>query len=187
MVDPIPTLQTAIGPVILISGVALLLLTMTNRLGRAIDRARLIGPPWAGLIRRRALPSKPSCTSCGAARASSAPPLRWPRSVPCWRQRWSSPCSSRPCSRCSSRESSPGSSSPACFPSFLPLGSSCTTSINRWRRSGWRCNRMGSTTCDGGGRGRSSAAMEPFARRARSRSTSLATPQPTRVAAIGKA
>jgi hypothetical protein len=39
----IPTLQTAIGPVILISGVALLLLTMTNRLGRAIDRARLIG------------------------------------------------------------------------------------------------------------------------------------------------
>jgi hypothetical protein len=43
LVDLIPTLQTAIGPVILISGVALLLLTMTNRLGRAIDRARLIG------------------------------------------------------------------------------------------------------------------------------------------------
>jgi hypothetical protein len=36
----IPVLQTAIGPVILISGVGLLLLTMTNRLGRAIDRAR---------------------------------------------------------------------------------------------------------------------------------------------------
>ena len=35
-------LQTAIGPVILISGVGLLLLTMTNRLGRAIDRARLL-------------------------------------------------------------------------------------------------------------------------------------------------
>ena len=33
-------LQVAIGPVILISGVGLLLLTMTNRLGRAIDRAR---------------------------------------------------------------------------------------------------------------------------------------------------
>lgn len=30
----------AIGPVILISGVGLLLLSMTNRLGRAIDRAR---------------------------------------------------------------------------------------------------------------------------------------------------
>ena len=30
----------AIGPVILISGVGLLLLTMSNRLGRAIDRAR---------------------------------------------------------------------------------------------------------------------------------------------------
>jgi len=36
----IPVLQVAIGPVILISGVGLLLLTMTNRLGRAIDRAR---------------------------------------------------------------------------------------------------------------------------------------------------
>ena len=32
----IPMLQVAIGPVILISGVGLLLLTMTNRLGRAI-------------------------------------------------------------------------------------------------------------------------------------------------------
>jgi anti-sigma-K factor RskA len=38
----IPTLQVAIGPVILISGVSLLLLSMTNRLGRAIDRARLL-------------------------------------------------------------------------------------------------------------------------------------------------
>ena len=36
----IPVLQVAIGPVILISGVGLLLLTLTNRLGRAIDRAR---------------------------------------------------------------------------------------------------------------------------------------------------
>jgi hypothetical protein len=36
----IPLLQIAIGPVILISGVGLLLLTMTNRLGRTIDRAR---------------------------------------------------------------------------------------------------------------------------------------------------
>ena len=36
----IPQLRDAIGPVILISRVGLLLLTMTNRLGRAIDRAR---------------------------------------------------------------------------------------------------------------------------------------------------
>src|SRR5450631_2637787 len=36
----VPVLQVATGPVILISGVGLLLLTMTNRLGRAIDRAR---------------------------------------------------------------------------------------------------------------------------------------------------
>ena len=38
----IPVLQIAIGPVILISGIGLLLLTMTNRLGRAIDRARIL-------------------------------------------------------------------------------------------------------------------------------------------------
>jgi hypothetical protein len=36
----VPVLQVAIGPVILISGIGLLLLTMTNRLGRTIDRAR---------------------------------------------------------------------------------------------------------------------------------------------------
>lgn len=36
----IPVLQMAIGPVILISGVGLLLLSMTNRFGRVIDRAR---------------------------------------------------------------------------------------------------------------------------------------------------
>lgn len=36
----IPVLQTAIGPVILISGVGMLLLTMTNRLGRVIDQTR---------------------------------------------------------------------------------------------------------------------------------------------------
>lgn len=42
LVDLIPILQTAIGPVILISGVGLLLLTMTNRLARVIDRTRLL-------------------------------------------------------------------------------------------------------------------------------------------------
>lgn len=38
----IPVLQTAIGPMILISGIGLLLLTITYRLGRAIDRARIL-------------------------------------------------------------------------------------------------------------------------------------------------
>jgi len=38
----IHVLQVAIGPVILISGVGLLLLTMTNRLARVIDRSRLL-------------------------------------------------------------------------------------------------------------------------------------------------
>jgi hypothetical protein len=45
----IPNLRDAVGPVILISGVGLLLLTMTNRLGRAIDRARVLKHEMAGL------------------------------------------------------------------------------------------------------------------------------------------
>jgi hypothetical protein len=44
----VPILQTAIGPVILISGIGLLLLTMTNRLGRLIDRSRQL----AGELKR---------------------------------------------------------------------------------------------------------------------------------------
>src|SRR4051812_5696221 len=39
----IPVLQVAIGPVILISGVGLVLLTLTNRFGRAVDRSRALG------------------------------------------------------------------------------------------------------------------------------------------------
>jgi hypothetical protein len=38
--DLIPILQMATGPVILISGIGLLLLSMTNRLGRVVDTAR---------------------------------------------------------------------------------------------------------------------------------------------------
>jgi hypothetical protein len=38
----IPILQTAVGPMILISGLGLVLLTMTNRLGRTIDRSRIL-------------------------------------------------------------------------------------------------------------------------------------------------
>lgn len=44
----LPMLQAAIGPVILISGVGLLLLTMTNRLGRTVDRARLLAHELRG-------------------------------------------------------------------------------------------------------------------------------------------
>ena len=42
LLELIPVLQVAIGPVILISGVGLLLLTLTNRFGRAVDRARAL-------------------------------------------------------------------------------------------------------------------------------------------------
>jgi Na+/melibiose symporter-like transporter len=45
----IPILQTAIGPMILISGIGLLLLTMTNRLGRVIDRARILAGNLTGI------------------------------------------------------------------------------------------------------------------------------------------
>jgi hypothetical protein len=38
----IPVLQVAIGPVIFISGVGRLILSMTNRLGRTIDRSRVL-------------------------------------------------------------------------------------------------------------------------------------------------
>jgi len=42
LTELIPVLQVAIAPVILISGVGLLLLTLTNRFGRAADRTRQI-------------------------------------------------------------------------------------------------------------------------------------------------
>ena len=43
LIDLIPALQIAVAPVILISGVGLLLLSLTNRFGRAVDRARHLG------------------------------------------------------------------------------------------------------------------------------------------------
>jgi hypothetical protein len=38
----VPILQVAIGPVILISGISLFLLNLTNRFGRIIDRSRVL-------------------------------------------------------------------------------------------------------------------------------------------------
>ena len=43
----LPTIQLAITPVILITGIGSLLLTMTNRMGRVIDRTRIL----AGQVR----------------------------------------------------------------------------------------------------------------------------------------
>ncbi len=40
--DLISTLQVAIGPVVLVSGVGLLILSLTNRLGRVVDRGRIL-------------------------------------------------------------------------------------------------------------------------------------------------
>ncbi len=54
LAELIPVLQVAVGPVILVSGIGLLLLTMTNRLGRVVDRSRALSsdlrraPPQVG-------------------------------------------------------------------------------------------------------------------------------------------
>jgi hypothetical protein len=45
----IPTLQVAIGPAVLVSGIGLLILSMTNRLGRVIDRGRILAREAAEL------------------------------------------------------------------------------------------------------------------------------------------
>ncbi len=42
IVELIPTLQVAVGPAVLVSGVGLLILSLTNRLGRVVDRGRLL-------------------------------------------------------------------------------------------------------------------------------------------------
>lgn len=43
LTETVTILEISIGPVILISGVGLLLLSLTNRYGRVIDRARFLG------------------------------------------------------------------------------------------------------------------------------------------------
>ena len=63
----IPVLQTAIGPMILISGVSLLLLSMTNRLGRVIDRARILAREIGG------------AAASGDARAAAQLEILWRR------------------------------------------------------------------------------------------------------------
>lgn len=44
----IPVLQMAVGPVVLISGVGLLLGSLTNRLGRVVDRGRILAGELRG-------------------------------------------------------------------------------------------------------------------------------------------
>jgi hypothetical protein len=42
VVELIPILQVAVGPAVLVSGVGLLILSLTNRLGRVVDRGRFL-------------------------------------------------------------------------------------------------------------------------------------------------
>jgi Protein of unknown function (DUF2721) len=53
--DLIPILQVAIGPVILVSGIGPLLLSMTNRFGRVIDRSRELAMERRARVIRRAI------------------------------------------------------------------------------------------------------------------------------------
>ena len=56
LAELIPALQLAIGPVVLISGVGLLLLSMTNRLGRVIDRTRALRHAYVSAPAEQRLP-----------------------------------------------------------------------------------------------------------------------------------
>jgi hypothetical protein len=57
LTELVPMLQLAVGPVILVSGIGLLLLAMTNRFGHVVDRSRDLsvairgGGPDAGALR----------------------------------------------------------------------------------------------------------------------------------------
>ncbi|MFM7750268.1 MAG: DUF2721 domain-containing protein [Opitutaceae bacterium] len=62
LTELVPILQLAIGPVILISGVGMLLLTFTNRFGRVVDRTR-------GLVRE--LAAGPETAQAGLLRAQA--------------------------------------------------------------------------------------------------------------------
>jgi hypothetical protein len=62
LTELVPILQLAIGPVILISGVGMLLLTFTNRFGRVVDRTR-------GLVRE--LAAGPEAAQAGLLRAQA--------------------------------------------------------------------------------------------------------------------
>ena len=62
LTELVPILQLAIGPVILISGVGMLLLTFTNRFGRVVDRTR-------GLVRE--LAAGPEVAHAGLLRAQA--------------------------------------------------------------------------------------------------------------------
>jgi hypothetical protein len=62
LTELVPILQLAIGPVILISGVGMLLLTFTNRFGRVVDRTR-------GLVRE--LAAGPDTAQAGLLRAQA--------------------------------------------------------------------------------------------------------------------
>lgn len=53
MVEMLSLLQNSIGPVIIISGVGLLILSMTNRFARIVDRIRLLAPTLENICEKK--------------------------------------------------------------------------------------------------------------------------------------
>ena len=80
----LPTLQVAIGPVVLISGIGLLILSMTNRFGRVIDRGRILARELAEVRDAGPPPDSAHCRP-RAGRSIYAGPSPPPRSVCCLR------------------------------------------------------------------------------------------------------
>ncbi len=87
LADLIPIPQISIGPVILISGVGLLIGSMNNRLGRTIDRSRVTiearNRATDPVVRSRRMTN---WRSFGVALKSYAQPLHSPPSAFCWWQ-----------------------------------------------------------------------------------------------------
>ena len=92
----VPVLQTAIGPVILISGVGLLLLLMTNRLGRIIDRARSLAASRKAASGEALRPIEAQLAILGGARLIQAA-IALAATSDLAARCWSSPCFSPRC------------------------------------------------------------------------------------------
>lgn len=65
----LPSIQLAITPVILISGMGALMLTLTNRMGRIVDRTRALAGALHAATGTNAATSTCNWASCGAGRA----------------------------------------------------------------------------------------------------------------------
>lgn len=82
----IPVLQVAIGPVVLISGIGLLILSMTNRFGRVIDRGRSLTRELPEVPRQDQIRVNEQLRILPGARSICGAPSRPRSSASCWRR-----------------------------------------------------------------------------------------------------